>query len=138
MELPKQLLIVLAFLMMLAIGFIVFASKAPQEGNESLSGLFIKASNVPYYPTTITYGTLIDCLVKYESNGNPEAVGDNGKARGVLQFHKPTFKMYCVDRYGYFLSDYTDTEVQKACADEMLRDNLKKNIRHWTVYPNCI
>lgn len=30
---------------------------------------------------------LIDALIQVESNGNPDAVGDNGKAYGILQIH---------------------------------------------------
>lgn len=31
---------------------------------------------------------LIPILIKIESNGNPNAVGDNGKAIGILQIHR--------------------------------------------------
>jgi hypothetical protein len=81
------------------------------------------------------YGSLIRCLIYYESKGNPTAVGDGGNAYGVLQFWKPTWEMYCVKKFG--LTDYTDPRQQIICADYMLQQNWN-NIRHWTTRVYCI
>lgn len=49
-------------------------------------GLFIAAAVVLAVPAEAAPSDrLIDALVRVESNGNPRAVGDNGKALGVLQ-----------------------------------------------------
>lgn len=47
-------------------------------------------------------------VAKCESELRPTAVGDGGRARGVYQFHKPTFEMLS-KRMGEKL-DYRDTE----------------------------
>jgi len=86
----------------------------------------------PYLLPLKTYGSLIDDLIQCESNGNPLAVGDNGRAKGILQFHEPTFKQYCVNKYGYS-NDIWSEEIQINCANEMLEDNFN-NVLHWTCY----
>lgn len=49
-------------------------------------GLFIAAALCLAVPAeAVPSDRLIDALVRVESNGNPSAVGDNGKALGVLQ-----------------------------------------------------
>ena len=124
----------------LLIGFIVFAPQTAvtsPEDTTKLSECVVRQPNIPYIPTVRTYGSLIDCLVKYESGGNPNAVGDNGKAKGVLQFWQSTFNGYCVDKYGYSPDDYTDTIVQKDCCQKMLEDNFD-NISHWSVKDMCL
>lgn len=79
---------------------------------------------------------LIECLIKYESGGNIKAVGDSGKAYGILQFWRSTFDGY-KKLYDLEWLEYENPVDQVILADIMLRDNLEKNIRHWTVYPNC-
>jgi len=101
----------------------------PMLGNNS----YISISS-PYYPKVETYGSLIDCMVNYESGGNENAIGDSGLAHGLLQFHAPTFERYCVERYG-FGDDIWNPEIQKMCAAEMLENGLGYN---WTAYPKCL
>ena len=79
--------------------------------------------------------SLIQCLIRYESSGNQDAIGDNGRAIGVLQFHKPTFDAYS-QRYGLKLDRYNEND-QIRLARLMLKENIN-NLRHWTVYPKCI
>uniref|UniRef100_A0A6M3JN77 Transglycosylase SLT domain-containing protein n=1 Tax=viral metagenome TaxID=1070528 RepID=A0A6M3JN77_9ZZZZ len=38
---------------------------------------------------------LADKIIQCESGGDNNAVGDNGKARGIAQFHRPTFDWLC-------------------------------------------
>lgn len=45
----------------------------------------LMATLSPAKETSMNYDRLIPALVKVESNGNPRAVGDNGKAYGILQ-----------------------------------------------------
>lgn len=41
-------------------------------------------------------------LIRCESTFNKTAIGDSGRAYGLLQFHKPTFEQYCQgDYYNY-------------------------------------
>ena len=77
---------------------------------------------------------LIDCLIECESGGNTEAVGDNGRANGILQFHLPTFKLFCVNKYGFFESDYKDSLTQRQCCDFMITDGLQT---HWSCMKVC-
>ena len=76
------------------------------------------------------YKTLIKCLAKHESDFNPKAVGDNGKAIGLLQFWRETWDRYCE-------GDIWDPYLQAQCADKMLIDDWN-NIKHWTTREYCI
>lgn len=88
---------------------------------------------IPVYSYYDKYKATIDCLIKFESSGNPEAIGDSGKAIGILQFHYPTFKRYCVDKYNY-RDDIFDPEIQINCASEMINERL---IYHWSTQKLC-
>ena len=130
---------VLALLLLLMLGSTIFAMEMAQNGSEGLirtSQLFVKPSSSPYFHV-IVYEELIDCLIKYESGGNPDAVGDSGKANGILQFHKPTFQHHCVDKHRYEIEDYKNPTIQMECTDRMLIDDFS-SITNWSVYPNCI
>ena len=103
------------------------------SGSQTLgSNSYIGITN-PAIPHIIVNGSLIDCLIFYESSGNPEAVGDDGKARGILQFWEGTFKMHCVDKYG-LEDDIWNPEIQKICADKMIQDGYE---RSWTTLSKC-
>lgn len=78
---------------------------------------------------------LIKCLIKHESNGNPNAIGDNGKAFGVLQFHLPTFE-YFKHRYGLDYLQYEDPQDQILLANLIIGEDFN-NVKHWTTYKFC-
>ncbi len=78
---------------------------------------------------------IISCLIYYESRGNQAAVGDNGKAIGVLQFWEKTFKSYA-EKYQLDISRYNEMD-QKTLAVKMLLDD-PKNIYHWTTASKCL
>jgi hypothetical protein len=61
-------------------------------------------------------------LIKCESSLNKEAIGDSGRAYGLLQFHKPTFKQYCEGNYYNYLD-------QLQCGASMIKSGLSY---HWT------
>lgn len=61
-------------------------------------------------------------LIKCESSLNTEAVGDNGKAYSLLQFHESTFNLYCKGNY----YNYHD---QLVCGAQMISSGLSY---HWT------
>lgn len=64
-----------------------------------------------------------------ESSNRPDAIGDNGKAVGVMQFHKETF-----DEQSKLLGeelDYNSTKDQIKLASWMFSKNKQS---HWTCY----
>jgi len=77
---------------------------------------------------------LIGCLIRYESNWKEDAVGDSGRAFGILQFWQSTFSLYA-EKYGLTL-DYKNPEDQIYLAYRMLEDN-PANIQHWSARKYC-
>jgi len=61
-------------------------------------------------------------LIRCESTFNKTAIGDSGRAYGLLQFHKPTFEQYCQ-------GDYYNHNDQLNCGAEMIGRGLAWN---WT------
>ena len=59
---------------------------------------------------------IMNVLIWVESNNNPSAVGDNGKAIGILQIHKD-----CVE-------DINDTYYTVLMHEDMLSEKLSKEI----------
>ena len=134
------IILILIFICFLLVGRAMFATKTPYNGNESdltLNNCFISAYNIPYYPEPKVYGSLIDCLIKYESGGNEQAMGDEGESHGILQFQVPTFKRYCIDMYG--LAEEVDQiyneSIQKECAEKIIKDG---GINNWSVKNLCL
>lgn len=119
----------------LALAAIVIFAEESQQNYYGHYQLFYEQPKVVYYPIS-GYEKIINCLIKYESSGNSEAIGDNGTSFGILQFKKSTFKNYCVEQFGY-RDDIWNQEIQKECAAEMLDDNWN-NIFHWTTAKNCL
>ena len=64
-------------------------------------------------------------LIQCESGFNEKAIGDKGKAFGLLQFHRPTFDLYCQ-------GEYTNSKDQIRCAAKMISQNLGSI--HWTCW----
>lgn len=64
-----------------------------------------------------------------ESNNNPDAIGDNGKAKNVYQFHKQTFDSYS-KKVGEGL-DYNSYHDQIKTAAYMFSIG---QARQWTTY----
>jgi len=125
------LYICFVLLLLFLMGSLVLAQKPLRRANRgqiTLSECFLEPIAPHYVPYVETYGALIDKLVECESGGNPEALGDQGRAHGILQFHQPTFQQFCVDRYG-FTDNIWDEETQKNCCAEMLSNGLEG---HWT------
>lgn len=75
----------------------------------------------------VQYGLEEELLIRTlecESNFRYNAVGDNGKAVGVAQFHFPTWAMYCA-------GDYYSARDQLICMSEMWQRNLEY---HWSCW----
>lgn len=85
------------------------------------------------FRTELLTDKTISCLIKYESGGDPNAVGDRGLARNILQFHKATFDLYA-KKYGVEYLTYDDAESQIYLAALMLEDGLGY---HWSTYGKC-
>ena len=90
------------------------------------------------YSLAEEYSDCVHALAIVESNENPFAWGDDGKAFGLLQMHSATFKQY----YGLSIrfppspSD-TVTEAQiKACAgflDVYHRESMDLRVQAWNL-----
>ena len=133
LEDPPDKLAVLGLIILLVVSILSSAPKTPQKPFVGLTECLYLTPRVSFYPKTATYGSLIDCLVFEESSGNPNAVGDEGRAKGILQFHSPTFQQYCVNRFNY-RNDIWDEEIQRNCCAEMLENDLGY---HWSTYKQC-
>src|SRR3990167_9047489 len=59
-----------------------------------------------------------------ESGGNNEAIGDKGLARGVMQYHKPTFDADA-KKFGV-VADYYNAKDQIALAAKAMADGDTK------------
>lgn len=88
-----------------------------------------------YVPPTIVYGSLINCLIKYESGGRIDAIG-KANEKGILQFKDTTFQQYCVEKYELGKNIW-NPYTQQVCCDRMLQDNFS-NIQHWTTAEFCL
>jgi len=115
----RYIFVVLGVIFLLAVVCYPFYPKTAHSGSDSLSDCFIEAPRVPYYPQPQTYGALIEDLVECESGGNPDALGDNGRAHGVLQFHRPTFEQYA-PLAGVINPDIWNEEQQRRTANYMI------------------
>ena len=78
----------------------------------------------------LRFKTLLKCIAWRESSWNARAIGDQGRAVGLLQFHKETWERYCQ-------GDRKDPRAQLECADKMLSENFN-NIWHWTTARKCL
>lgn len=81
---------------------------------------------------SVVYGASTDELTKVmkcESNFNPKAVGDGGKARNVYQYHKPTFDAFSKD-FGEQLDYNSYYDQIKLTAWAFSKGKSYK--RHWT------
>lgn len=125
-------LLVIIVLTLWILSGLVFAYFQEENPSEVPLNAFYEQPRIPLTPLPTKNDELINQLIECESGGNPEAIGDEGKAIGILQFHYPTFKRYCVERYDY-RNDITDPEIQYNCAREMLAENFD-NVLNWSCY----
>ena len=92
------------------------------------------AISSPYIPIFKPLGALIGCLIEKESGGKVDAVGDEGKAFGILQFWLGTFNHF-KEKYKMSWLEYKDPGDQITLAELMLTDGYGF---HWTTYKRCI
>ena len=78
---------------------------------------------------------MLECLIWYESRNVEDAIGDAGRAFGVLQFWQSTFNQY-KKRYGAEWLEYKNASHQIILADLMVREDIN-NLTHWTAYKFC-
>lgn len=132
------------FILFLVVG-LTFASKDAENGNYGelrpslpmIQSNSIVAITAPYHIEPKTYGMIIDCLEEKESQFNPDAFNpcdvDGRPKYGCLQFDSRTFESFCVQRYNY-RDDIWDCEIQRECADDMIRDGFGF---HWGTWTRC-
>lgn len=70
-------------------------------------------------------------IVWHESRGNPNAIGDQGRARGIAQYWKQTFYSHA-KIFGLENPDWNNTEHQLFLLRKALQD--AKYARAWTGY----
>ena len=119
----------LCLILLVVVVFSVSAQRTPENGSQSLSTLFVSGIGAPYYEIN---RELIDCLIKYESRGDNEAIGKAGEI-GILQFLPSTFQSECVEKLGY-TDNIMNEEITKECAGEMI---YKGGLSHWTTRKLC-
>ncbi len=78
---------------------------------------------------------LIQCIVFYESGGREEAIGDNGKAIGVAQYHLATFLGHRKQLGLPQVDLRKDTDASIQC---MIFSISKGGIGNWTARSKCL
>ena len=130
--------------------FVIWASNptlasAPQPFHSNLLELeFIERGVVTDYIREMNTNELIEmvngkfpetkCIIQHESNFKEDAIGDSGKAVGILQFWESTFEHY-KNKYKEQL-DYKKANHQIILYYLMVREN-KSNLSHWTAWKYC-
>ena len=84
---------------------------------------------------SLVKGNILNCLIEKESSWRIDAIGDSGKAFGLLQFHWFTFEMFS-KKYNLPLNYYLPQD-QILLAGLILSDDFN-NIRHWSVASKCL
>jgi len=105
----------------------------------NIQGLFAIQTRRQGNDPELKYKTLIECLIREESSGNPDAYNRYDPVTpsySILQFKRTTFEHYCVEKYGY-RNDIWNPEIQKQCADSMLRKDFG-NVTHWSTAQRCL
>ena len=129
---PILLLLILFF----ALNFVLSDEQKQKVDNTKLVGKTSESTqNAPKKAIVEWIEEMIVC----ESGGNTLALGDNGKAHGILQFHEPTFWAYN-EKYK-ILSDLERGEVPNVIFDEYVQRELTKRIlledEGWRNWYNC-
>ena len=78
--------------------------------------LLILCLSLSSFTLDIDLNDIYETIVKVESNGNPNAIGDDGMAYGIVQIHK-----ICVDDVNkvYGTSYIHEQMFEEACAEEI-------------------
>lgn len=83
---------------------------------------------MPLISSGLTLDQFIDVLERVESNGNTRAIGDNGKAYGVLQIHSIMVQDYNrITKSNLIHSDCFDREISREITKTILI-NYTKNL----------
>ena len=130
-------LILMIFISFSAKRIVTIESKAIKRNDYMISdGLFLKPTYPPFTIRAIVLGVITTVEIKdlalCESTTNPEAenlkdihYNDDGTISvgsfGVLQFSKPTFQEFCVEKYR-LTDDLFCPEIQIICAEKMISE----------------
>jgi len=83
-----------------------------------------------------TLGSLIGCIVKEESGGDPYAYNPRDpttESIGLFQFKRETFNHFCVKNYG-LPNTIWSPDVQERCCRIMLSEGYGE---HWSTFNKC-
>lgn len=83
---------------------------------------------ISFYVQAENLDSIYQILKEVESNNNPKAIGDGGKAYGILQIHK-----ICVDDVNrIYKTNYTHEQMfDESCAQEVFNLYLKHGIKRY-------
>ena len=87
--------------------------------------LILLALSLSSFKSHSELSEICDVLKHVETNNNKEAIGDNGKAFGILQIHKEVI----IDVNRYYGTDYTHQDAfEPNCAEEIFHLYIKMGI----------
>jgi len=128
-------LFLVLYALIVYIGFCLNWLQKPLVVSEADLGTEVIVPTVSYLKSQPQY---IKDLIWCESRNNPYAIGDGGKARGLLQFHAETLWAYN-QRYKV-LPDLEKSELPNVWFDEYFQVELAKKIildGNWENWYNC-
>lgn len=90
--------------------------------------LFLVMLSLSLFSYSADVKEILPVIKQLETNGNTKAIGDNGKAFGVLQIHK-----ICVDDVNriYGTSYVHEDAFNEACAEEIFRLYIDAGIKRF-------
>lgn len=108
----NKILIISIIIVSLIFWFILQSSKEPAE--------FVPEGEMYLTARSSPLDTTLADLIECESGGDEQAIGDEGRAYGILQFHEPTFTEFA-QKYN-IKRDWKDPTSQIILAREMIAD----------------
>lgn len=124
-----RLVAVFVLIILLVIGYRVFAQKTPQNPIVRPHNATPMISQTAFLSIE-GFDSIMARLIECESNWNETAVGDHGKAYGLLQFWETTFELY-KNKYDLPELQYKDPDDQITLASIMIRDGHEHNWTCW-------
>ena len=133
---PPSIWLLVALLLLLGIGYHIWALSPPEANTESYSGNLwlvsgnsVKAIVIPakLEPTTLT--SLVDDIIWCESRGNPEVCNQEYGCKagmGLFQLIPSTVK-YCEEKLGRELNPFNEND-NMACGMWLLKN---EGTQHW-------
>ena len=124
----KLFWLIIALIVLLVVGYAILAQETPQRPllrSYDASPTILSSSFLP-----VQFDPIMAKLIECESGWNEEAIGDHGKAYGLLQFWESTFELY-KNKYGLPELEYKDSDDQITLAGIMINDGEEHNWTCW-------